>query len=45
MQSFYRNLGKDKTVAQAMFDARNEMVKRAPHPYYWASFSVAGLPN
>lgn len=45
MQSFYRNLGKDKTVAQAMFDARNEMVKRVPHPYYWASFSVAGLPN
>jgi CHAT domain-containing protein len=45
MQSFYRNLGKDKTVAQAMFDARNEMIRRVPHPYYWASFSVAGLPN
>jgi CHAT domain-containing protein/tetratricopeptide (TPR) repeat protein len=45
MESFYRNLGKDKTVAQAMLDARSEMVRRAPHPYYWASFSVAGLPN
>ena len=43
MRSFYRNLDKDKTVVQAMFHARNEMVKKSPHPYYWASFSVAGL--
>jgi CHAT domain-containing protein/predicted negative regulator of RcsB-dependent stress response len=45
MQSFYRNLGKGETVAQSMFDARKDMLKRIPHPYYWASFSVAGLPN
>ena len=45
MQSFYRNVSKGEGVAQAMFDARNEMVKRAPHPYYWASFTVAGLPS
>ena len=45
MQSFYRNLEKNQPVARAMYDARNEMAKRAPHPYYWASFNVAGLPN
>jgi CHAT domain-containing protein/predicted negative regulator of RcsB-dependent stress response len=45
MRSFYRNLGEDKSVAQAMLYARAEMVKKSPHPYYWASFSVAGLAN
>ncbi|MGC2697607.1 MAG: CHAT domain-containing protein [Candidatus Angelobacter sp.] len=45
MQSFYRSLGKNETVAQAMFDARNEMMKKAPHPYYWASFSLEGMAN
>ena len=45
MQSFYRNLAKGETVAKSMFDARNDMLKRRPHPYYWASFTVAGLPN
>jgi CHAT domain-containing protein len=45
MQSFYRNVGKGEPVARAMFEARNEMVKHAQHPYYWASFTVAGLPG
>ena len=45
MQSFYRNLAKGETVAQSMFNARNETLKRSSHPYYWASFTVAGLPN
>jgi CHAT domain-containing protein len=43
MQDFYQGLAKDKTVAQSMLNARREMVKRAPHPYYWASFSLAGI--
>jgi CHAT domain-containing protein/tetratricopeptide (TPR) repeat protein len=45
VQSFYRNLAKGETVAQSMFDARNDTLKRRPHPYYWASFTLAGLPN
>ncbi len=45
MQSFYRSLAKGETVAQSMFDARNDTLKRRPHPYYWASFTLAGLPN
>lgn len=45
MQSFYINLGKNKTVAEAMFDARNAMMKKTPHPYYWASFSLEGIAN
>jgi CHAT domain-containing protein len=45
MQDFYSNVVRGEPVTRAMFDARNEMVKHAPHPYYWASFTVAGLPN
>jgi CHAT domain-containing protein len=45
MQSFYRNVVKGEPVTRAMFHARNEIVKRSPHPYYWASFTVAGLPS
>jgi CHAT domain-containing protein len=45
MQSFYRNVVKGETVAQSMLDARKDMLKRTQHPYYWASFSVVGLPN
>ena len=45
MQSFYRNVVKGEPVSRAMFGARNEIVKRSPHPYYWASFTVAGLPS
>jgi CHAT domain-containing protein len=45
MQDFYRGLAKDKTVAQSMLNARREMVKREPHPYYWAGFSLAGANN
>ena len=43
MQRFYRDLSKDETVAQAMIDARNETMKKTPHPYYWASFSLTGV--
>lgn len=45
MQIFYRNLRNDKTVAQAMFIARNQVAKQNPHPYYWAGFSLSGLAN
>jgi CHAT domain-containing protein len=45
MQRFYRDLGKDETVAQAMMHARREMLGQTPHPYYWASFSLAGVDN
>ena len=45
MQSFYRSLGKNRTVPEAMFDARNEMIRKTPHPYYWAGFSVEGTAN
>ena len=45
MQAFYRSLSQEKTVAQALFDARNQVLKKAPHPYYWAGFSLAGVAN
>lgn len=45
MQSFYRNLARGETVVQSLFEARNNTLKRNPHPYYWASFTLTGLPN
>jgi CHAT domain-containing protein len=42
MISFYRNIETDKSVVQAIFHARKEILSSHPHPYYWASFSMTG---
>lgn len=42
MISFYQNLTTDKSVAQAIYHARKEILASRPHPYYWASFSLNG---
>jgi CHAT domain-containing protein len=42
MISFYQNIAKHKSVVQAIFDARKELLLSHPHPYYWASFSLTG---
>jgi CHAT domain-containing protein len=42
MTSFYSHLVTDKTAAQAMYNARREMLGANAHPYYWAGFSVVG---
>jgi CHAT domain-containing protein len=42
MASFYNNLAAGKSIAQAIFLARKEVLLGHPHPYYWASFSVTG---
>ena len=45
MVSFYQHVLTDPTVADAMLDARKDMLKKMPHPYYWAGFSVTGKVN
>jgi CHAT domain-containing protein len=42
MVSFYRHLRAGETVDRAASDARNEMMRNMPHPFYWAGFSVTG---
>jgi CHAT domain-containing protein len=45
MVSFYRHVTTDRTVAEAMLDARRDVLGKNPHPYYWAGFSVTGRVN
>jgi CHAT domain-containing protein len=45
MVSFYRHVTTDRTVAEAMLDARRDVLGKTPHPYYWAGFSVTGRVN
>ncbi|HMC29674.1 MAG TPA: CHAT domain-containing protein, partial [Candidatus Angelobacter sp.] len=42
MISFYQNVASDKSIVQAIFHARKEILLSHPHPYYWASFSLTG---
>ena len=45
MISFYRHLNKNESTAQAMYNARNELLRVKDHPYFWAGFTVAGRVN
>jgi CHAT domain-containing protein len=42
MISFYQHLTKNETVAQAMYNARIEVLRAKAHPYFWAGFTLAG---
>jgi CHAT domain-containing protein len=42
MISFYEHLIKNESVAQAMYNARVEVLRTNAHPYFWAGFSLAG---
>jgi CHAT domain-containing protein len=42
MVSFYQHLMQNETVAQAMYNARIEILRTKAHPYFWAGFTVAG---
>jgi CHAT domain-containing protein len=45
MVSFYKHVLTEPTVAEAMLDARKDMLGKTSHPYYWAGFSVTGRVN
>jgi CHAT domain-containing protein len=42
MISFYRHLANHESVAQAMYNARIEILRTQAHPYFWAGFTLAG---
>jgi CHAT domain-containing protein len=42
MIEFYQNLARGKTIGSSMSEARAEVLKAKPHPYYWAGFSLYG---
>jgi CHAT domain-containing protein len=45
MVSFYTHVLTDRTVAEALLDARRDVLEKTPHPYYWAGFSITGRVN
>jgi len=45
MVRFYKNVADNQPVPQAIYEARKEILKNHPHPYYWASFSLTGRVN
>ncbi|MGB8132198.1 MAG: CHAT domain-containing protein, partial [Candidatus Angelobacter sp.] len=42
MISFYEHLTKNESAAQAMYNARVDVLRKNAHPYFWAGFSLAG---
>ncbi|MBZ5530300.1 MAG: CHAT domain-containing protein [Acidobacteriia bacterium] len=45
MAVFFQHLGKGETAAQAMFHARNNVLRAHSHPYFWAGLDLAGRAN
>lgn len=44
-RSFYGHLLAGDQRGEALRAARLELAKSAPHPYYWAAFSLFGRPD
>jgi CHAT domain-containing protein len=42
MINFYENIVAEKSIVQAIYLARKQILVDRPHPYYWASFSLTG---
>jgi CHAT domain-containing protein len=42
MINFYENIATGKSIVQAIYLARKQILVDRPHPYYWASFSFTG---
>jgi CHAT domain-containing protein len=45
MVSFYQHLTRNETAAQALYNARLEVLQVKAHPYFWAGFTLAGRAN
>jgi CHAT domain-containing protein len=44
MDSFFSNMKKGNSPAQALFAARKQLFRVQNHPYYWAAFTLSGRP-
>jgi CHAT domain-containing protein len=42
MISFYKYLAQNETASQAMYNARIDVLRTSPHPYFWAGFTLTG---
>lgn len=42
MIGFYQHLRNNETVASAMYNARIDIMREKPHPYFWAGFALGG---
>jgi CHAT domain-containing protein len=45
MTEFYTLMAKGKTKAEALREARLNLMKRKPNPFYWGAFVMVGNPN
>jgi tetratricopeptide (TPR) repeat protein len=45
MRGFYREVGKESSLAAAVQGAIREIRERYPHPYFWAPFLLIGEPG
>ena len=45
ISSFYTSYTGRESAPDALFSARNQLLKNYSHPYYWAGFSVTGKVN
>ena len=45
MSAFYAGLADGLPAAQALAQAKRELAKTKPHPYYWAAFVLSGDPT
>jgi CHAT domain-containing protein len=45
MTDFYTLMAKGKTKAEALREARLNMMKKKPNPFYWGAFVMVGNPN
>jgi CHAT domain-containing protein/Tfp pilus assembly protein PilF len=45
MTDFYTLMAKGKTKAEALREARLNLMKKNPNPFYWGAFIMVGNPN
>jgi CHAT domain-containing protein len=45
MTAFYGLLSEGKTKAEALREAKLDMMRKHPNPYYWGAFVLNGKPN
>jgi CHAT domain-containing protein len=45
MTEFYTLMAKGKTKAEALREARLNLMKKKPNPFYWGAFVMVGNPN
>jgi CHAT domain-containing protein len=45
MTSFYKFMSEGKTKAEALRQAKMDLMKKKPNPFYWGAFVLVGNPQ